>query len=306
MTTTTIPAPARPPIDDEATRLTRALESLPTLPIVALRLGELIHARHSSVQQVAEVLRGDPSLSAKLLRLVNSAYFGIPGGVTDVARAIPFVGFNTIYQLVLSVSVFDALRTPAGVAFDPRELWLHSLAVGSAARVIGEELRHPDPGGLFTAGLLHDMGKIALLKVRPESFMAAMKLIQDEGISSTDAERRVGLPSHDKVGSDLARRWRLPAALAAPIESHHTVVRPELRERMVASHRVSAEVIAVSDLIARDVAVTTGVEHARPRDPQMIAMLEELGLGGDELAALYSRVMTQLERSRAFLALLDA
>ncbi|HVV83438.1 MAG TPA: HDOD domain-containing protein [Kofleriaceae bacterium] len=298
-------APAKPTIEDDATRLTRLLDSLPTLPIVALRLGELVHSRRSSVQQVAEVLRGDPSLSAKLLRLVNSAYFGIPGGVTDVGRAIPFIGFNTIYQLVLSVSVLETLKAPSGARFDPKGLWLHSLAVASAARVIGEEIRHPDPGSLFTAGLLHDMGKIALAKVSPEEFIRATTMIRDEGLASVDAEHRVGLPGHDKVGSDLARRWRLPAALSVPIESHHVVVKPELRERMVGPHRVAAEVIAVSDLIAQDVAITVGADGQRPIDPLAKALLETLGIGTTDLESLYSRVMAQLERSRPFLALLD-
>src|SRR3982751_4603909 len=93
----------------EATRL-RALESLPTLPVVALQIGEVVHSKNASVTHVAEVLRGDPATSAKLLRLVNSPYFGIPGGVSDVAHAIPFVGFNTLYQLLLSISVLDVLR----------------------------------------------------------------------------------------------------------------------------------------------------------------------------------------------------
>ena len=301
---TTVAPRAQP--EDDATRLTRLLESLPTLPMVALKLGELIHARRSSVQQVAEVLRADPSLSAKLLRLVNSAYFGIPGGVTDVARAIPFIGFNTIYQLVLSVSVLETLKTPAGMNFDPRAMWLHSLAVASAARVIGEDLRHPDPGSLFTAGLLHDMGKIALAKVAPAAFIGAVELARAEGLSSVEAERRLGLPSHDRVGSDLARRWRLPAALSVPIEAHHVISQPQVRERMIGPHRVAAEVIAVSDLIAQDVAVTTGVEGTRPIAPATLAMLDAIGLGNADLEVLYSRVMAQLERSRPFLALLDA
>jgi putative nucleotidyltransferase with HDIG domain len=299
-------AAARALPEDDATRLSRVLDSLPTLPMVALRLGELIHARRSSVQQVAEVLRSDPSLSAKLLRLVNSAYFGIPGGVTDVARAIPFVGFNTIYQLVLSVSVLETLKTPGGRQFDPRALWLHSLAVASAARVIGEEIRHADPGSLFTAGLLHDMGKIALAKVTPDAFINATALAREEGISSVEAERRVGLPGHDRVGSDLARRWRLPAALAVPIEAHHAVVRPELRERLVGPHRTAAEVIAVADLISQDVSATAGVgEGRRPLDPATAALLDALGIGTTDLEALYSKVMAQLERSRPFLQLIE-
>src|SRR5262245_48659826 len=112
-------------IPAETTRL-RALDSLPTLPVVALRLGEVVHSKNASVQHVVEVLRSDPATSAKLLRLVNSPYFGIPGGVTDVARAIPFIGFNTLYQLVLSITVLDTLRV-GGSALDARALWTHSL-----------------------------------------------------------------------------------------------------------------------------------------------------------------------------------
>ena len=112
------------------------LDSLPTLPLVALRLTEAMNSRRTSVQHVAELIGSDPSLAAKLLRLVNSAYFAIPGGVTDVSRAIPFVGFNTIYQLVLTVSVLETLALPDGATFDPRSLWLHSLAVGATAYLV--------------------------------------------------------------------------------------------------------------------------------------------------------------------------
>src|SRR5688572_17135163 len=90
-------------------KITKALDSLPTLPIVALRIGEVVHDKNVSVQQVADILKTDPAMSAKLLRLVNSPYFGIPGGVSDISRAIPFVGFNTLYQLVLSISVLETL-----------------------------------------------------------------------------------------------------------------------------------------------------------------------------------------------------
>ena len=126
---------------NELGRLTALLDGLPTLPIVSIRLGEVLHARRSTVDQVAELIGADPSLSAKLLRLVNSSYFGIPGGVTTIAQAIPFVGFNTIYQLALSVSVLETLHTPSGGVYDPRPLWLHSLAVAAAARVVAEDLR---------------------------------------------------------------------------------------------------------------------------------------------------------------------
>src|ERR1041385_7525933 len=110
MVASTTRPPSQPLAKSESCRIVEVIDSLPTLPIVALQIGEVIHGKNVSVDQVAKVLHTDPATSAKLLRLVNSSYFGIPGGVSDVARAIPFIGFNTLYQLVLSIGVLDTLK----------------------------------------------------------------------------------------------------------------------------------------------------------------------------------------------------
>ena len=289
---------------NELGRLTALLDGLPTLPIVSIRLGEVLHARRSTVDQVAELIGADPSLSAKLLRLVNSSYFGIPGGVTTIAQAIPFVGFNTIYQLALSVSVLETLHTPSGGVYD-RPLWLHSLAVAAAARVVAEDLRHADPGSLFTAGLLHDMGKIALAKLAPDQFLRSIEVAEQEGLSSPAAEVRVGLPTHHRVGADLARRWRLPASLIAPIENHHGILEPELRARLTAPARVGAEIVAVADLIGGAVSHTAGEAPTSIVDPTPVrALLDALGVSDAKRDSLHRRVMLELERSRPFLDLL--
>ncbi len=233
-------------------RALQAIDSLPTLPIVALQIGEVIHARNASVQQVAEILRGDPAISAKPLKLVNSPYFGIPGGVSDVGRAIPFVGFNTLYQLVLTISVFETLDSTSG-GFDARGLWLHSLAVATAARELATEVRSPDTGACFTAGLLHDMGKIALAKVDPDRFTQAIALARDTGVTTAEAERRFDLPPHDVLGSRLARQWRFPATLSTPIEHHHTVHRSDVRDRLAPNLRAIAEIVSIADVVAERV-----------------------------------------------------
>jgi len=181
---------------EDTGQISKAIDGLPTLPVVALRLGEVIHSKNVSVNQIAELLKADPSISAKLLRLVNSPYFGIPGGVSDVARAIPFVGFNTLYQLVLGISVLEALDVPGGA----RSLWMHSLTVATAAKELASELRSPDEGACFTAGLLHDMGKIALAKIAPDRFAEACALVTEQGIAQDEAERRAGIAPHDRIG----------------------------------------------------------------------------------------------------------
>jgi putative nucleotidyltransferase with HDIG domain len=263
----------------ETARLAKALESIPTLPTVAHRLNEVIQSSSATVPQVAEILRGDPATSAKLLRLVNSPHFGVPGGVADVARAIPFVGFNQLYQLVLSIGVMDVVGAAAGL-FDPRELWMHSLTVATAAREIAGEVKFPDPGSAFTAGLLHDIGKIALARLEP------------------DRE----LTSHEWLGGRLAQLWRFPSKLAGAIEHHHAVCVPERAAQISAALRPLAEIVAVADHLAHDIAGAVDA-FADDGDPRARGLLERSGVGADRIDDVVDRVRKHLERSKAFASL---
>jgi HD-like signal output (HDOD) protein len=130
--------------------------------------------------------------------------------------------------------------------------------------VIGEELGHRDPDALFTAGLLHDMGKIAQCKLIPDRVVAIQDAIHRDGVPWAMAEEHLGIPRHDQIGRELARRWRLPPALAVPIEAHHNVLKPQLRDKVPVAQRTGAEAIAVADVIARDL-VAGGRAPASPR-----------------------------------------
>lgn len=284
----------------------RQFDGLPTLPIVALKLGEVVHSKNASVQAVAEVLRSDPATSAKLLRLVNSPYFGIPGGVSDVTRAIPFIGFNTLYQLVLSVSVLETLQLGT-CSLDPRALWTHALTVATAAKELAVELHFSDQGACFTAGLLHDMGKIALAKLDPENLAAAFATMKSDGISLKEAERKHNLAPHDRLGSRLARQWRFPATLATPIEQHHSVHKVEVRERLVPHLRTLTEIVAVADhlsLACQAPFMTASYEE--DGEPEIDELFARNGLALSQRDQLRDRTRTQLERSKVFLSLLSS
>jgi putative nucleotidyltransferase with HDIG domain len=282
-----------------------SLDSLPTLPVVAFQIGEVVHAKTTSVQQVADLLRSDPATSAKLLRLVNSPYFGIPGGVSDVARAIPFVGFHTLYQLVLSISVLDTLRI--GTGGDPRALWTHSLTVATAARELAEEIRFADPGACFTAGLLHDMGEIALAKLAPDKVAATFLTMRTDGVAIDVAERRNGLVPHDRVGSRLARRWKFPASLATPIEQHHAIHRVEVRERLSPHLRTITEVVAAADHLSLACQAVSSSANPFGEDGELDAadLFARNGLSLAQRDALCDRTRLRLERSKVFLSLVD-
>lgn len=298
----TAPVPATTMTTTQLILSVKGLDTLPTLPVVALQLGELVHARNVTVSQVAELLRTDPATSAKLLRLVNSAYFGIPGGVADVAKAIPFVGFNTLYQLVLSITVLETLDAHAGK--EVRALWLHSLAVATAARELALEIRSPDPGSSFTAGLLHDMGKIALAKLEPEAFRAALRIASTEHVPMHVAEQAAGLPPHDRVGTALARQWRFPATLAIPIEQHHDIHKPQVRGRLSATLRTQTEIVAAADFLAHACQNTFEGGPAVEPSPDMVALFERVGLSADQRSAVIDRARRSLEKSKVFLSVL--
>lgn len=280
------------------------VDNLPTISHVAIRVGELVNDPRAGAKEIARVMQQDPSLSAKVLRLVNSSYYAIPGGVTDVSRAISFVGFNMLYQLVLTVSVLKSLRTPAGNTFDARGLWLHSLAVGACAEGLARRINHPDPETCFTAGLLHDFGKIALAKTEGQRFGQALDQARRDGISMSIAEHYQGLPSHDIVGSRLARRWKFPAKLLVPIELHHRSGGEHVRRELASPLAAVMDIIALADEITRIHHLGESGSPAPERVDE--DKLKRLGLTTLQLGAIHTDMMHKLEKSRTFLDLIDS
>jgi len=283
-------------------RIAKSLDSLPTLPVVALRIGEVIQSDTANANQLAQLLRTDPGISAKLLRLVNSPNFGIPGGVSDVARAIPFVGFAALHQLVVGVGVMDALKT-TNAKVDPKPLWLHSLVVATAARELATTIRFADAGSCFTAGLLHDMGKIALAKAEPDKFAQLCAAVRG-GASASDAEAALELPAHGEIGARLARQWRLPATLAAPIERHHAG--PEDLAKLAANLRAITEIVAVADVLSQRCTLAQETDaYTEDGDVHALAIMDARGISTAQLDEVCGRVKAGLDKSNAFLSLLS-
>ncbi len=199
------------------------LDDLPTLPTIVYELSRTINDPMSSTSDVEKLMANDLSLTAKVLRLVNSAYYAIPGGVTSLSRAIAYIGFDTVNQLVLSASIIKALDTKkGGTTFNLPEFWKHAIGVAVTAENIAKQVNHPLPSDLFTCGLVHDMGKIALYTIDAESVNSIIKLTTEKKITYQEAEMELGLPGHSQIGQMLAQKWQLPATVQNVIKHHHS------------------------------------------------------------------------------------
>ncbi|MBC86293.1 MAG: hypothetical protein CL677_03860 [Bdellovibrionaceae bacterium] len=234
------------------TRLSRQeivdkLEEFPTLPTVIYELSNVINNPMSSATDVEKIMSNDVSLTTKVLKLANSAYYAIPGGVTSLSRAISYLGFDTVNQLVLSASILNALEFEGDAPFDMNDFWKHCIAVGIASETIAKATNHPLPSDMFTCGLIHDMGKVAYLTLDAPSVLAISSLAKSEGISYLEAETKLEFERHTTVGHLLAEKWQLPVQLQSVVLYHHEK-NPDKRNYLSADLHQAVDIVYLANV----------------------------------------------------------
>lgn len=196
------------------------IDTLPPLPELMLRLIRTVNDPNKNFSDIVDVIRVDQTITTELLRLANSAYFGISNRVKSVEDAVRLLGANKVMQLVLEAQS-RALLCPAqaGYGLSPGQLWLHSVAVAIAAGKIAARIKLT--GGLaFTLGLLHDIGKIVLNELVAAQYGKIAALAAGEKLAFHEAEQRVLGFTHAEVGALAAERWKLPAEIVNGIRYH--------------------------------------------------------------------------------------
>ncbi|RMH58518.1 MAG: HDOD domain-containing protein [Candidatus Hydrogenedentota bacterium] len=200
------------------------VEKLPTLPGIAMRIIEMANNPKSAADDLSRIIVSDQSLSAKVLRLVNSAYYGIRNRVSSVKQATVILGFNTIKSLALSTAIMDKFATTGVVeGFSRGEFWKHSLGVAITNRILARKtgMRKDEEETFFMAGLLHDIGKVILDQYFHEEFVRVLQHLNTYGGSFHSAEKEVNGLTHAEIGGLLASQWQLPEELIAAIRFHH-------------------------------------------------------------------------------------
>ncbi len=197
------------------------ITTLPTLPQVVTKIASMVESPDTSAADVGRIIAKDQVLSARVLKLVNSTFYGFSRRVSTITHATVLLGFNVVKGLAMSASVFDLLQQGGGDGLDRKHLWDHSIGTARVAGVLARKVGLHEPEEAVVAGLLHDLGKIALFATLPGEFTAIVEVARKRHLLMHEAEVEVVGATHAQIGRWLLERWSLPEKLVEPIAFHH-------------------------------------------------------------------------------------
>lgn len=283
-------------------RVVSRIYDLPSFPAVISKLTEVAENPDSSCKDIAKVLSSDQGLSAKILKLVNSAFYSFSTPVSSLQHAITLLGFNTVRSLALSVSVKNMFR--GGSTFPAERFWQHSLAVAIGAKLFAERNHFPLKDDVFTAGLLHDLGILLEARYFPDEMALILDAVR-AGATIEDAEEQHLGVHHGVLGAWLAEKWRLPAGLREPILRHREMETAEPDSTTIAPESTQAlAFVTLANMIARGMGHTL-LEPSNPRAEPSITIPVHLQsyLGQGPMAEVIPLIEERFAESQEFLAL---
>lgn len=266
----------------ETAKVTSAIKSFPGMPGTAVRLLALIDNPAMRVSQIEQILRQDPGLTANVLRLANSAYFGIPSKVGSIRQAVILLGLKRLIQMVIAACVSAIMDKPVpGYDLPPGELWRHSIAVSVAAEGLVKELNAEAAEEIFTAALLHDVGKLVLGQFVQDEYHQIETAVS-QGISFEMAEKIVLGANHADIGAQILTKWSLPQEIVNAVQFHHA---PE----DAGQTNTMLDIVHVANFMSMMIGIGIGKDglHHQPS----VEVTERLGLEPEHLEKVASQTM---------------
>lgn len=250
-------------------------ERLDDLPVLDNTFNEMSRAADnpgSTSSEISKIVERDQVVTAKVLRLINSAFYGIPRKITKLEQAITLLGISAVKNLILAGSVFQAL----GNLVDLRGLWGHAFAVATGAKIIGQKINYREIEDLFICGLLHDIGKLAEYLLEPEAVQAARDKSISENLFYWQAEKELFATGHERIGQMLLMRWKLPAKYCKVVAFHH---RPHPKR----DYALETAAVFAADALARNLNLGDSWDNnLEPEINSDVATLIDIDVMADE------------------------
>lgn len=267
------------------TQLLARVRAVYSLPQTFHRLNEVVQDPNSSMGDIGDVLLADQALSARILQLANSSFYGFPTHIETVSHAVTMIGAEQMIALVQGTCVASLFRNVPRDTVDMESFWKHSIATGLTARLIASRRREPNTERFFLLGLLHDIGRLVIYQHLPAEASTMIKTAANERILLVEAERKVVGFDHALVGHELLKLWKLPARLCEPIKLHH-----QPREQSL--YPIEAAVLHVADVVVNSQRIGGSGERFTP--PLHAPYWDMVGLAPENLGPLLKEMQRQL------------
>ncbi len=197
---------------------------LPTLPNIVIEVNKMLQDSETTIKKLSHTIEKDQAMVSKILRLVNSSFYGFRSKISTIPHAIIVLGFNPTRNAVVSVSMIKTFSGKKSIeGFTIADFWKHSIEVAVTSRYLSEETGLDSPDACFVAGLLHDIGKVVLSQFFAELFSQVWKSITENGLSFYESEKKLLPVNHAQIGGYLAKKWQLPDSLSDSITYHHAI-----------------------------------------------------------------------------------
>ncbi|MFQ5706183.1 MAG: HDOD domain-containing protein [bacterium] len=282
---------------DDIETLVRSVKKISSLPTIYVKVNELINDPTSCAADLGRVIEKDQALTAKLLRLANSAFYGFPGRIETVTRAVTIIGFKQLKDLVLALSVRSVFNEfGKNSPINMKSFWEHSIACGIASRVLAVYKGEQRPESFFVAGFLHDFGRLVLLENFPEKYVEVYEMARESNRLAFEIEREVFGFTHAEVGGELIRTWNLPASLSEAIRYHHDPSKSRDDSDLTA-------VVHIANIVVHACEIGFSGDFLVP--PLSRVAWDLTGLKSSILATAVAKVYEQFDDSIAFLMIDD-
>jgi len=264
-----------------------------TLPEITMKIVEVVQDPKSTAHDLHMIVSNDPALSARVLRVVNSAFYGLPGQIGSIDRAIMLLGLNAVKNIAIAASLTKMFKgqSPSD-DFTGKDLWTHSVAVGAANKLITNAIGLALPDEAFLAGLIHDLGLVALLQCFSEQIPEIVEKTK-AGVAFRIAEEDVIGAHHSEIGMALAAKWKFPRSFQYVAGYHHNPL------ALDKEHRLLTIVTHIADIISANqgfgITITTETETVSPE------LMEEIGLSQEMLDEVTANLEEELETVKALI-----
>ena len=264
-----------------------------TLPEVTMKIVEVVQDERSTAHDLHQIVRNDPALSARVLRVVNSAFYGLPGQIGSIDRAIMLLGLNAVKNIAIAASIGKMFKSSVVCDdFTGKDLWTHSVAVGATNKLITSAIGMALPDEAFLTGLIHDIGLVAVMQCHSEDIRKIVDLTKS-GVPYRKAEEEIIGANHQEIGAALTAKWKFPRSFQFVTGFHHEpmALAPENRMLSVITH--------ISDILCARGEIGMKITVETEEIPQELQ--DEIGITSEQLNEIAGNIDNELQTVRSLI-----